>query len=59
MALKYVYDKTLDVKGWFDPVAVDEGWFDDEFAEQGGAAPTFNAAYCGATHVASAMLVGG
>ena len=31
MALKYLYDHTYAIEGWFDPHLMDEGWYDQEF----------------------------
>jgi hypothetical protein len=36
MSLKYVFDPTADINGWFSPYSTDEGWLDQEFSQAGG-----------------------
>lgn len=31
--MKYVYDETYEIKGWFDTVLTSSGWFDNGFSE--------------------------
>ncbi|HRF71001.1 MAG TPA: hypothetical protein PKV66_06195 [Candidatus Pelethenecus sp.] len=60
MAIKYFYDETYDVKGWFHPNLTSSGWFDDGFGESGSTPPGSTGqikVYNGATFVAKPVKV--
>jgi len=37
--MNYIYDQSIDIRGWFSALMTQAGWFDQELTETGGTPP--------------------